>query len=204
MSPTWLTHLCPSGLRAPWPFPSPSAEDKPRVGASWSCQPLSCAPCGWLLLIMVRARRPLPMPASQGPALSGLPLPPALAHFYCVSGPSTVWPAPAPSACLFLLRLRAQHCPACPCSQRLPVSTASRGPALSGLPLPPALACFYCVSGPSTARPAPAPSACPFLLLQDMLLLAWCAQGRVRLPVIPSLGTVGVHVCVHAHMPCVC
>ena len=143
MSPTWLTHLCPSGLRAPWPFPSPSAEDKPRVGASWSCQPLSCAPCGWLLLIMVRARRPLPMPASQGPALSGLPLPPALAH-------------------------------------------------------------FYCVSGPSTARPAPAPSACPFLLLQDMLLLAWCAQGRVRLPVIPSLGTVGVHVCVHAHMPCVC
>ena len=60
------------------------------------------------------------------------------------------------------------------------------------------------ISGPSTVRLAPAPSACPFLLLQDMLLLAWCAQGRVRLPVIPSLGTVGVHVCVHAHMPCVC
>lgn len=57
----------------------------------------------------------------------------------------------------------------------------SQGPALSGLPLP--------------------PSACLFVLLQDMVLLAWCAQGRVRLPVIPSLGTVGVHVCAHAHMP---
>ena len=56
---------------------------------------------------------------------------------------------------------------------------ASQGPALSGLSLP--------------------PSTCLFVLLQDMVLLAWCAQGRVRLPVIPSLGTVGVHVCACTH-----
>ena len=79
VSPTWLTRLCPNGLRAPWPFPSPPAEDEPRVGASWSCQLLSCAPPGW--------------DWAGGSSLSwsgpgGLCQP-------RVSGPSTVRPAPA-------------------------------------------------------------------------------------------------------------
>ena len=62
----------------------------------------------------------------QGPA--------AFAHAR-ISGPSTVRLAPAPSACPFLLRLRAQHCPACPCPQRLPVSTAA-GYAAAGMVCP--------------------------------------------------------------------
>ena len=114
----------------------------------------------------------------QGPA--------AFAHAR-ISGPSTVRLAPAPSACPFLLRLRAQHCLACPCSQRLPVSTASQGPALSGLPLLPAPACFYCVSGPSTVRPAPAPSARLFLLRLRAQHCPACPCPQ-RLPVSTAAG----------------
>ena len=191
VSPTWLTHLCPNGLGAH----GLSRVPQPRMNPEWA----PCAPPSWAWVGGSSLPRsgpsslahPVSGPSSLAHPVSG---PSSLAHprvsgpsSLChphVSGPSSLCHphisgpsrlahphVSGPSSLCPSSRLRAQ--------QPLPIPT-SQGPVLSGLPLP--------------------PNACRFVRLQDMVLLAWCAQGRVHLPMIPSLVSVGVHVCVCVHI----
>ena len=117
----------------------------------------------------------LPIPTSQGPGAFAIPTSQGPAAF-------AIPPSQGPAALPHLHVSGPSRLAPSPClraQQPLPIPT-SQGPALSGLLLP--------------------PNTCRFVQLQDMVLLAWCAQGRVHLPVIPSLVSVGVHVCVCVHI----